>query len=91
MENITTFLRWKTLVNDSVRKTVSFTEELELAIAKRAVRYGRSFSAQVAYDMSIIIERAKHPRIVVSNDSSKNDLIIEDKASRKWELPDDKE
>lgn len=52
-------------MNDSVRKTVSFTEELELAIARRATKYGRSFSAQVAYDMSIIIERAKHRRLVV--------------------------
>lgn len=50
---------------DNVRKTVSFTEELELAIARRATKYGRSFSAQVAYDMSIIIERAKHRRLVV--------------------------
>lgn len=50
-------------MKDNVRKTVSFTEELELAIARRAVKYGRSFSAQVAYDMSVIIERAKHPRI----------------------------
>ena len=52
-------------MNDYVRKTIGFTEELELAIAKRAIHYGRSFSAQVAYDMSIIIERAKHRRIVV--------------------------
>ncbi len=73
-------------MNDSVRKTVSFTEELELAVAKRATHYGRSFSAQVAYDMSIIIERAKHRRLVVSNDPPKSNLIIEDNPHQKWEL-----
>ena len=52
------------MCND-VREAIGFTEELELAIAKRAIHYGRSFSAQVAYDMSIIIERAKHRRRVV--------------------------
>lgn len=52
-------------MNDYVRKTIGFTEELELAIAKRAIHYGRSFSAQVAYDMGLIIEREKHRRIVL--------------------------
>ena len=52
-------------MNDYVRKTIGFTEELELAIAKRAIHYGRSFSAQVAYDMGLIIERAKRRRVVV--------------------------
>lgn len=78
-------------MSDSVRKTISFTEELELAIARRATKYGRSFSAQVAYDMSIIIERAKRSRIVVSNDPPKSDLIIEDNPHQEWELPDAKE
>ncbi len=78
-------------MSDSVRKTISFTKELELAIARRATKYSRSFSAQVAYDMSIIIERAKRSRIVVSNDPPKSDLIIEDRFSRKWESPDAKE
>ncbi len=59
-------------MNESVRKTVSFTEELELAIAKRAKRYGRSFSAQVAYDMHLIIDREKKRRIVVSNQPAKD-------------------
>ena len=58
-------------MNDSVRKTVSFTEELELAIAKRAKKYDRSFSAQVAYDMRMIFEREKRrPLLVVSNPSN---------------------
>ena len=59
-------------MNDSVRKTVSFTEELELAIAKRAVAYGRSFSAQVAFDMRTVIERASRRRIIVSNQPAKD-------------------
>lgn len=65
-------------MNENVRKTVSFTEELELAIAKRAVKYGRSFSAQVAYDMSVIIERAKYSRIVQSTTRPIKNLDVKD-------------
>lgn len=65
-------------MNDYVRKTIGFTEELELAIAKRAIHYGRSFSAQVAYDMGLIIEREKHRRLVVDvNNPPRRELDAE--------------
>ena len=45
-----------------VRKSISFTPELAGEILKRAIENHRSFSAQVAHDMRIVIERKKRNR-----------------------------
>ncbi len=48
-----------------VRKSISFTPALAGEILKRAKENHRSFSAQVAHDMRIVIERRKRAKTTV--------------------------
>lgn len=68
-------------MTDKVRKTVSFPEDLETQISKRARKFDRSFSAQVVADM----------RTIVSSKIPARDLVIEDRFSQRWEIADDEE
>ena len=74
-----------------VRKSVSFTPELAGEILKRAIENHRSFSAQVAHDMRVVIERKKHANVTVIENSSPqvHDLVIGEEFHRKWSLEDE--
>lgn len=50
-----------------VRKSISFPDDLERAVARRAKKYNRSFSAQVVSDMQDIIERAARRSTMVAD------------------------
>jgi hypothetical protein len=62
-------------MTDKVRKTVSFPEDLEIQIARRAQKSDRSFSAQVVADMRLVIKQAKFHSTIYDNKRNQGDSV----------------